>query len=39
MKDNLWILIPMFVVNELLAIYLLMRSGGMEYPSRAALAQ
>jgi membrane protease YdiL (CAAX protease family) len=32
MKDNLWMLIPMFVVNELLAIYLLMRSGGMEIP-------
>ena len=33
MKDNLWMIIPMFVVtHELLAIYLLMRSGGMEIP-------
>lgn len=30
--ENLWILIPSFAVTELLAIYLLMRSGGMEIP-------
>ena len=32
LTDNLSILIPMFVVTELLAIYLLMRSGSMEIP-------
>jgi membrane protease YdiL (CAAX protease family) len=32
MTNNLWIHMPMFVVTELLAIYLLMRSGGMEIP-------
>ena len=32
MSENLGVFIPLFVVGELLVIYLLMRSGGMEIP-------
>lgn len=32
MTDNQWIIIPWFVIGELLVIYLLMRSGSMEIP-------